>query len=404
MVPPTGVPQQPASEPMSFYRDPTAEERMHEIVQDLYGPGVKRLERPRFRKPYPQWVDDEPFPRSNRVPKFSLFHGEENQSIIEHIGRFTLQCGKAGNNDILKMRLFPHSLSRIAFTWFINLPADSIHTWVEMESKFHAQFYRTEPKSSRATRYESILREERHRNANSYGTYFQEVDVEIEIDVDVGQVSSRATRYESILREERHRNANSYGTYFQEVDVEIEIDVDVGQVVGKTPVICGTLRKLGKPVNMPANQPAKRNINPTFRQYSFDLSKADAIFDELLANKFLTLSPGHRIPKKDRVGKTYCKWHNTFRHSTNNCVNFRNCVQDLIQKGLLKYAENEKGVMAMDRNSFPEMAPIHMVLASIKKKTPNLTILVSDLERIHKEKQKKGKKVIDEDKFAWTRC
>ena len=55
----------------------------------------------------------------------------------------------------------------------------------------------------------------------------------------------------------------------------------------------------------------------------------------------------------------------------------------------MKYAENEKGVMAVDSNPFPEMAPIHMVLVSIKRKTPNPTVLLSELERIHKERHDK---------------
>ncbi|CAL5398614.1 unnamed protein product [Camellia sinensis] len=74
---------------------------------------------------------------------------------------------------------------------------------------------------------------------------------------------------------------------------------------------------------MPATHPTKRNANTVFRQYSFDLSKARALFDELLASKFLTLSPGYVILKEQhRVEKEYCKWHNTFRNSTNNCVTF----------------------------------------------------------------------------------
>ncbi|THF97606.1 hypothetical protein TEA_010987 [Camellia sinensis var. sinensis] len=90
MLPPIGMPHQSVGEPMFFYRDLTAEERMHEgqnafnyvdqreqiiqIVQDLCGPGMRRPERPRYRKPYLQWVDGEPFLRNNRVPEFSLFH------------------------------------------------------------------------------------------------------------------------------------------------------------------------------------------------------------------------------------------------------------------------------------------------------------------------------------------
>ncbi|CAI9757395.1 unnamed protein product [Fraxinus pennsylvanica] len=48
------------------------------------------------------------------------------------------------------MRLFTSSLTRVAFFWFINLPANSVQTWQQLEQLFHAQFYKTEPKGTLA--------------------------------------------------------------------------------------------------------------------------------------------------------------------------------------------------------------------------------------------------------------
>ena len=48
------------------------------------------------------------------------------------------------------MKLFPSSLTRSAFTWFINLPHNSVNTWQELEDLFNAQFFRTEPEVSMA--------------------------------------------------------------------------------------------------------------------------------------------------------------------------------------------------------------------------------------------------------------
>lgn len=106
-----------------------------EVIQDIYGPGLKRIEKPMFRKPYPYWVDNVPLPRGYRIPELSLFNGDVNQSTIEHAGRFCLQIGEVGLDDVFKLKLFPHSLTRTTFTWFIGLPANSIH----------AQFYKHEP-------------------------------------------------------------------------------------------------------------------------------------------------------------------------------------------------------------------------------------------------------------------
>ncbi|KAF3451348.1 hypothetical protein FNV43_RR07443 [Rhamnella rubrinervis] len=68
--------------------------------------------------------------------------GEKNQSPIEYIHYFTIQYGEAVGDDLPKLKLFSNFLTSLAFTWFINLPINSIHTWLEMERKFHEQFYK----------------------------------------------------------------------------------------------------------------------------------------------------------------------------------------------------------------------------------------------------------------------
>ena len=59
---------------------------------------------------------------------------------MEHIGRFIAQCGEAANQDELRVRLFPLSLSGSAFTWFMTMPPNSVNTWAELETKFHDYF------------------------------------------------------------------------------------------------------------------------------------------------------------------------------------------------------------------------------------------------------------------------
>ncbi|CAL9018354.1 unnamed protein product, partial [Prunus brigantina] len=76
------------------------------------------------------------------TPQFTLFSGDGHTSSIEHIGRFTAQCGEA-DSDAHKLRLFVHSLTGAAFSWFINLPPNSVRDWSDMERTFHEHFYQT---------------------------------------------------------------------------------------------------------------------------------------------------------------------------------------------------------------------------------------------------------------------
>ena len=120
------------------------------MIEEQVGPTYRRIGRPMYRRPYSEAIDHMELPQNIRSSNFTLFSGEENQSTIEHIGRFTIQCGEAATNEFLKLKLFANSLTGSAFTWFINLPVNSIHTWQEMERKFHEQFYRIEPEVSMA--------------------------------------------------------------------------------------------------------------------------------------------------------------------------------------------------------------------------------------------------------------
>ena len=76
------------------------------------------------------------------------------------------------------------------------------------------------------------------------------------------------------------------------------------------------------------------------KAYTFDLTLADQFFDALYAEKLIRLDNGHKIPKAENLkGKEFCKWHNSWRHSTNNCVVFQNVIWESINKGILKFVD-----------------------------------------------------------------
>jgi len=47
-------------------------------------------------------------------------------------------------------------------------------------------------------------------------------------------------------------------------------------------------------------------------EYSFDVTKANKIFDVLLKDKQIALSDDHKIPFEQRKGKRYCKFPNIY--------------------------------------------------------------------------------------------
>lgn len=51
--------------------------------------------------------------KGSKVPECFIFSGEDSKSTIEHIARFSVQCGETGSKDYLKLRLFANSLTNL---------------------------------------------------------------------------------------------------------------------------------------------------------------------------------------------------------------------------------------------------------------------------------------------------
>jgi hypothetical protein len=80
-------------------------------VLDQAFPGQRRTPRHPFRKPYPERIDREEWPRGFEILDFTMFSGEDEKTAMEHISRFIIQCAKYSNNGNGKLRMFPNSLT-----------------------------------------------------------------------------------------------------------------------------------------------------------------------------------------------------------------------------------------------------------------------------------------------------
>jgi hypothetical protein len=58
-------------------------------------------------------------------------------------------------------------------------------------------------------------------------------------------------------------------------------------------------------------------------RYTFDVLKCDRLFDLLHRGGVIRLTEGHIIPSAIILAKkTYCKWHDSYTHTTNECNYF----------------------------------------------------------------------------------
>ncbi|KAF3431907.1 hypothetical protein FNV43_RR26643 [Rhamnella rubrinervis] len=344
----------------------------------------------------------------------------------------------------LELKLFANSLTGSAFTWFINLPANSIHTWQEMEKKFHEQFYRIEPEVSMADL--SRLYQRESETAESFLARFKRARNRCHLDVperefvklamsglsyrlkkkfvgmefgDLFELATRATRYEDILNEEYQRKNSSKGTYYKDSNLDIHlvdsedqaedsvVEVGLAEVVATRPYTCRALVKpLGTQKTFQLAKETKSRMDGHERIFSFDITKADQIFDLLLADKVIKLPDGHRIPSVEEIKKRqYCKWHHSWSHDTVNCLQFRNALQALIEKGTLMFSEKGSEVKDVDNNPFPA-AGVNMTTTNISKLASRKDLSVStDKSNKRSERSENEKEeVFHKEKQLCTRC
>jgi hypothetical protein len=62
------------------------------------------LHRPNFVSALSEYVLETDLPRNWKVPKFTKFAGETNESTVEHIARYLMVAGDIANNENLKMK------------------------------------------------------------------------------------------------------------------------------------------------------------------------------------------------------------------------------------------------------------------------------------------------------------
>ncbi|XP_050889681.1 uncharacterized protein LOC127094969 [Lathyrus oleraceus] len=108
------------------------------IVRNGTNPG---LQRPTYSSPLLDFVLQIEFPKGWKVPKFTKFAGDTEESTVEHVARYQIEVGDIVNNEDLKLKYFPSSLTKNAFTWFTMLPPQSVQAWTQLERLFHEQFY-----------------------------------------------------------------------------------------------------------------------------------------------------------------------------------------------------------------------------------------------------------------------
>ena len=151
---------------------------------------------------------------------------------------------------------------------------------------------------------------------------------------DMYELAQHVEQYDYLLQEEKASKSPSRGTIYKNPTVNYALaeseeyaSIDAAEIVIDKPYICKAFTH-ANPKDAKARSASEEAAVKTSKAYTFDITKVNAIFDQLLLANIIKLRPGHNIPKaKELKGKTYCEYHNSNKHTTNNCVVFWDAIQ-----------------------------------------------------------------------------
>ncbi|KAM1526560.1 hypothetical protein ACFX1Z_016167 [Malus domestica] len=164
---------------------------------------------------------------------------------------------------------------------------------------------------------------------------------------DMYELAQHVEQYDHFLREEKILKPPSRWTIYKNPTVSYAstegeesqyVSVDAAEIVIDKPYICKALTQINS--KEAKTRSATEETAKTSKVYTFDITKVETIFDQLLSAKIIRLRPRHNIPKAEK-GR-HISW---------------------IDKGKLKFPEKR---MTVDMDPFPS-ATISMVDACLPK-------------------------------------
>ncbi|KAK1594489.1 hypothetical protein QYE76_037767 [Lolium multiflorum] len=306
------------------------------------------------------------------------------------------RLGMISASDELRVRYFSQSLTGSAFGWYTSLPPNSVQTWKQLEERFHEQYHSEASEAGIAdlaqvrqkrgeTVSEYIQRFRTVRN-RCYSVHVSEKEA-VELAVvglssSIKDVASQAD-YPSLAHmvqklsayEQRHPDV------YQDKFKRVVTMVDAGEdevATGEQEVAVAEWTRAAGPVTCKWVKPP----GPP-RGFDFDVTKTEQIFDLLLAEKHIKIPEGHKVPTVQELnGKPYCKWHNTFTHTTNDCRVWRQQIQMAIENGRLIFNQY---AMKVDTHPFPAVNMVEF--AHLGGCQPDFSANISMVELGHRSEK-----------------
>ncbi|XP_057759529.1 uncharacterized protein LOC130979966 [Arachis stenosperma] len=268
-------------------------------------------------------------PRGVKYPKIvTKFAGEVGESTTEHVARYLVKIENLANDENLKMKFFPSLLMNNAFAWFLNLRPNSIATWNQLETAFHAQFYRG--KMNMAVTDLVALKREDGETIDDYLIRFKNAKSRCYVSLPESEIVKIATMGLEFYMRRKLLNVHIFDL------------AHLAEKVRQTELMKKKKEKY-RSEQRSKSKPFTRKEKVAY--VTMESSDEEVDFETEVDLAELKKGPPYGrtlLSVKDLKGKPYCKFHQATSHSTNSCVRFRDLIQEAIMEGRLKFDDGKK--------------------------------------------------------------
>ncbi|XP_058185735.1 uncharacterized protein LOC131302961 [Rhododendron vialii] len=311
--------------------------------------------------PFTPEVMRRPLPRKFKMPQLETFNGSTDP--LDHLETYkSLMHLQAVPNEVM-CRAFPVTLKGSARAWFNKLPPGSIRSFKELSTSFVSYFIAGQRYGKLATHLLTV-KQGKWESLREYTTRFNKEVVQIdEADDNVSITAYIAGLYsgqflylvsqeppktmaELMLRAQKHMNAEE-AVYARRTRDGFDPQAGPSQI-GEFSLTDKrrreTVRKTG---GEPRNKKVDSRLSPKrgsagrppqgkYKQFTPLIATAEQILSNLQDDPDLKWLGKLRSDPSRRAKDKYCRFHRDHGHNTDDCIDLKQQIEDLIQRGGLQ--------------------------------------------------------------------
>ena len=292
------------------------------------------------KSPFTRNIEDAILPRRFHQPTFTLYDGRTNP--VEHVSHFSQRMAIYSKDKALMWKVFPSSLGSVAMRWFNGLRANSIESFKNLTRAFGARFITCSrvPRPLGSLLFMSMQEGETLKTySDRYWEMFNEIEGEHD-DVAISTFKAGLPAKHDLRKSLTGKPVTSVHQLMDRIDKYRRVEEDQLQGKGKAKVILQERRDF-RSDHYNNNRPQKDFVR---QSGSTDTQAVNAVFREPMQQVLEKIKnePFFKWPNKmagepkRRNQNLYCQYHQDHGHTTEDCRNLWDHLEQLVREGKLK--------------------------------------------------------------------